>query len=328
MSENLSGKIHRFKKNDVLIRENELSRKMFVLKSGKVRVFKSYMGQKITLAILGEGEIFGEMSFFDGQPRSATVEALTPVECFVVDSEEAQLHFKGLPDWFQPIFKTVFNRLRTADMRTTMLQSMNEVEKRHFKRDSVAQRIYAELLRFNKILVLVYERARGATGMEARSETLLHDLDELLGERTLSLQSYWKLLKEYDFIDRDAESERGVVIVRKENLEKWTGELNEEIESGRYTFLSHTAVAILKRVVSHVQSCEDSFKGSPKVRVQHDSIDLNHMPLAEEAMVELEKLNLIERQGNQSFWVDMPKVFKAYTYQSFLKYFDHTIHQS
>jgi CRP-like cAMP-binding protein len=61
----------------ILVTEGEYSRKMFVIKKGRARVFKTYLGQKVTLSILGAGEVFGELSFFDAEPRSASVEALT-----------------------------------------------------------------------------------------------------------------------------------------------------------------------------------------------------------------------------------------------------------
>jgi CRP/FNR family transcriptional regulator, cyclic AMP receptor protein len=134
-----AGKLRKFDKGSVLIQEKELSRKMFVLKKGKVRVYKNYVGQKITLAILNEGEIFGEMSFFDAGPRSATVEALTPIEVYVIDAEEASRQLEELPVWVKPVLNTVFNRLRATDARATILQVSNEFEKKHFKRDSVAE---------------------------------------------------------------------------------------------------------------------------------------------------------------------------------------------
>ena len=47
-----------------LIVENETSRRMFIIRKGNARVFKNYLGKKVTLAVLGEGEVFGELSFF------------------------------------------------------------------------------------------------------------------------------------------------------------------------------------------------------------------------------------------------------------------------
>lgn len=53
---------------------------MYVVLSGKVRVFREREGHETTLAVLNPGDFFGEMGLFDGRPRSATVVAVTPVE--------------------------------------------------------------------------------------------------------------------------------------------------------------------------------------------------------------------------------------------------------
>lgn len=317
-----SENVQTFAKGEILIRENEISRKMFVITSGKVRVTKAYMNQKITLAILGEGEIFGEMSFVDGQPRSATIEALTPVECFVLDSAEAEQQFKGLPEWLMPIVRTVFSRLRSADTRTTVLASMNEIEKRHFKRDSVAEDLYRELLRLNRVFLLVYERS-GTTGGKPQAKNVLRELDEVLGDHTLNLQTYWKLLCECDFLD---EAESGDLTLQRVNFDKWTEELKSEIAAQTYTLLSHTSVALLRRIIGHLHADDESYSGTPKVKVLHSELNLEHMPLADEALAEMAKREIIHRIDNETIEVDVPKAFNAFMYQSLLKYFEHRVH--
>jgi CRP/FNR family cyclic AMP-dependent transcriptional regulator len=320
------GHIQRFNQGQILIRENEISRKMFVLRHGKVRVYKTYMGQKITIAILGEGEIFGELSFFDGQPRSATVEAVSNVECFVIDSDDANEAFRGLPDWFQPIVKTVFNRLRSADSKTTLLQSMNEIEKRHFKRDTVAKGLYTELYRFNQVFVLLYERMH-AGEKKVTSKELLGELERTLGDTSLNLQSYWRLLHEYDFVDREVEVKTGEVQIRKAHFDMWLKELKNQIQSERYVILSPTAVAILKRLMGVLGSDHETNKTRAKVKkYKIGDLGIDNMPLHDDAMAELVKHKLVTKGKGGEIAVEPQTIFKAYTYQSILKHFDPTAH--
>ena len=123
------------KAGTVLVTEHEVSRKMFIIREGKARVFKNYLGQRVTLAILGAGEIFGELSFLDAEPRSASVEALTELKLSVIDGEQASAQIQSLPPWVMPIFRSVFHRFREADQKITVLQSMNEYQKKTFKND-------------------------------------------------------------------------------------------------------------------------------------------------------------------------------------------------
>ena len=64
---------------DVVFREGDEARDMFVLVSGEMEVLKrSKRGIEARVALLGPGDWFGEMSIVDVQPRSATVRALAP----------------------------------------------------------------------------------------------------------------------------------------------------------------------------------------------------------------------------------------------------------
>ncbi len=78
----------------VLIREGAIGREAFVIVEGEVAVT---LGSK-TLAILGPGEVVGEMALMDGGPRSATVTAVTDVRTLVasrLDFAEFTEHSAG-----------------------------------------------------------------------------------------------------------------------------------------------------------------------------------------------------------------------------------------
>lgn len=64
---------------DVVFREGEEARDMYVVISGEMEVLKrSRRGIDARVAMLGPSDWFGEMSIVDVQPRSATVRALAP----------------------------------------------------------------------------------------------------------------------------------------------------------------------------------------------------------------------------------------------------------
>jgi putative methionine-R-sulfoxide reductase with GAF domain len=61
---------------EVIFREGDPGDCMYVILSGKVRISKGGSGGEVHITTLQEGEIFGEISFFDGLPRSATATSL------------------------------------------------------------------------------------------------------------------------------------------------------------------------------------------------------------------------------------------------------------
>ena len=64
-------------RGDVLFREGERGDRLYILISGKIKLGRSSSdGRENLVAIVGPGEMFGELSMFDPAPRSATATAL------------------------------------------------------------------------------------------------------------------------------------------------------------------------------------------------------------------------------------------------------------
>jgi hypothetical protein len=69
--------MHVFSAGEMIIREGEPGRSVYIILDGRVRVFTRDSGDnELELATLGVGQFFGEMSFVSGEPRSSSVAAL------------------------------------------------------------------------------------------------------------------------------------------------------------------------------------------------------------------------------------------------------------
>jgi CRP-like cAMP-binding protein len=74
---------------EVIFREGDPAREMFVVLDGEMEVLKkSRRGRETRVAILGPNDTFGEMSIIDMQPRSATVRALGSTRLLRISTEE------------------------------------------------------------------------------------------------------------------------------------------------------------------------------------------------------------------------------------------------
>lgn len=74
---------------DVVFREGDEAREMFVVVSGEMEVLKrSKRGIDARVALLGPGDWFGEMGLLDVQPRSATVRTLAPARMLRITSAD------------------------------------------------------------------------------------------------------------------------------------------------------------------------------------------------------------------------------------------------
>jgi CRP/FNR family transcriptional regulator len=58
---------------------------MYVIQAGEVEVVREGDGAEIALAVLGAGDVFGEMALFDREARSATVRAKGEARVLTLD---------------------------------------------------------------------------------------------------------------------------------------------------------------------------------------------------------------------------------------------------
>jgi len=73
-------------------------------------------GNRVVLHALGPGEIFGELSLFDGEPRSATVTAVEPTRTFLVDRDDLGRLFARRPQAAIDVLAVLGRRLRATDV--------------------------------------------------------------------------------------------------------------------------------------------------------------------------------------------------------------------
>ena len=102
-----------FKHGEVIVREGEEGEEFFVIIKGKVEV--SSGGSVI--AVLDEGEFFGEMALLEDMKRSATVKAIEDTELFVLNRSGFEELLKANPKAGLKILKTLSNRLRKSNER-------------------------------------------------------------------------------------------------------------------------------------------------------------------------------------------------------------------
>lgn len=77
-----------FLHDEVIINEGEIGHDLFILLKGQVSVTRTMArGEQTQVAVINEGEIFGEMSFLDRKPRTASIKSTKPCRVLVVSRE-------------------------------------------------------------------------------------------------------------------------------------------------------------------------------------------------------------------------------------------------
>ncbi len=106
----------KIRRSEVLFREGDSGDRLFVVADGKIKLGRtSADGRENLLAILGPGQMFGELSLFDPGPRSATVTAVTDVKLLVLGHDEMVRWLSGRPEVARGLLSQLAGRLRKAN---------------------------------------------------------------------------------------------------------------------------------------------------------------------------------------------------------------------
>lgn len=115
-----------YAKHAIIVSEGDETDSLYVLLSGRVRVFISdAQGREVTLNQLGPGEYFGEITL-DGGPRSASVMALEDTRCAVVKRSELVALVERQPEFALHMVRKLAHRVRglTENVRSLALMDV------------------------------------------------------------------------------------------------------------------------------------------------------------------------------------------------------------
>jgi len=101
---------HVFAPGETLIRAGDEGSSMFVVHNGRVQVQVTENGRPRPVAVLSEGDFFGEMALFTGEPRTANVLAIEETEVLEIGHVAMKHLFETNPDLAESISWTIAER--------------------------------------------------------------------------------------------------------------------------------------------------------------------------------------------------------------------------
>lgn len=103
---------------EVVFRAGDTGDTCYVVRAGAVKVTRRHSdGRALTLAELRQGEIFGELAMFDGETRSATVEALEDTSAVALLAGDVRRTLARHPEIAVKMLAGLADRLREANER-------------------------------------------------------------------------------------------------------------------------------------------------------------------------------------------------------------------
>jgi CRP/FNR family transcriptional regulator, cyclic AMP receptor protein len=115
-----------YPKNAVVLTEGEMGDSLYMVESGRVKVFiGDEDGREIILKILGPGHFFGEMAMIDQQPRSASVTTLDASTFLILSHNAFEQCVERAPRIANMVLRVLAQRVREADRKIGTLALMD-----------------------------------------------------------------------------------------------------------------------------------------------------------------------------------------------------------
>ena len=105
----------RFRRGQAIFQKGDNGSSMMAVLSGRVRVSSvSSEGKEVTLNVINPGQVFGEISLLDGEPRSADCTASEDTLLLVVERRQFLPYMQSNPDLTQRMIGVLCRKLRRA----------------------------------------------------------------------------------------------------------------------------------------------------------------------------------------------------------------------
>ena len=106
----------RLERGDILFREGDQGDTLYVIGEGKVKLGRtSADGRENLIAILGPGEMFGELSLFDPGPRTMTATAVAETQLMGLGNDSLTMLLSGRPEVAKALLAALAARLRRTN---------------------------------------------------------------------------------------------------------------------------------------------------------------------------------------------------------------------
>lgn len=274
--------VRRLKKGELLFAEGENSRAMYFLKAGMIRLFKKKGDSNIELDTVRSGQVLGELAFLDGNPRSASGEALTDCELMEISGPAFQDVLARMPDWLKIMLKTVVGRLRTASTRIRQLEQAStafDYSDKDGKR--AAHYVYmnpTDVMKIASGILLVASRngKESVEGLDVRVSLVQRYVNHIMGVPVAKITTLMDVFAQSGIMSvadptKDEGAEGGRTVLKEPDfLEQLIGYLNDEnlVEPSKRHDISVRGFLIMSLIAKHVGAYKkDETTGVTKVNL-------------------------------------------------------------
>jgi CRP/FNR family transcriptional regulator, cyclic AMP receptor protein len=328
----MSNKSIKVDRGQYLFREGDSSTSMYIIKSGRLAITKKNFNseEEVILTEKVNGELLGEMAFFDNKPRSASAKAIISSEVIELPFSALQEQFNNCPPWLKVMTKTINNQLRDSNTRVKNLENIVADNK-----DKLLPHL---LLRVCAVIdLLCYKAETDNDENKVFSYKELHTvLVQIFHQNKQKINKALKALKELNILDvQETEDGQQMVVVHDQHtVNDFTVWFNESLakDSAEQITIEEKDLPPL-HVLAYYGQDEDVATeladGVVKVHVDHmqknskEDLDISFSPTVIEGLTK--KGIVLDRQADdEGVWIsyNVAEVTKLFNYWTLINAFN------
>lgn len=196
-------KMRRYQKGETIFHQEDPGSTLYIITSGQVKIAtESPEGGEAILAILTDGDFFGELSLLDQEPRSASVVAMQDTQTLTLDRHDFLNFLNTHPQLAVDMLTALSRRLRETDI-------------------SLEDAVFLDLpARLAKRLLELSQKYGVKTdrGVEIGLRLTQQDLAALVGASRVAVNKQLNLFRAKDLIDIQ---KRRLIILQPEELREY-----------------------------------------------------------------------------------------------------------
>jgi len=116
-----------YRDGEVIMREGEDRREMYVIQRGGAVVSKQIEGREVEIARLSRGDFFGEMSLLESLPRYATIRSIGETKLLVIEPGSLLLKIRRNPTFAFEMLQKMSSRLRRINQKLMELAASGAI---------------------------------------------------------------------------------------------------------------------------------------------------------------------------------------------------------
>jgi CRP/FNR family transcriptional regulator, cyclic AMP receptor protein len=196
--------VRNFPRGTALFHERQAADRVLVVLQGCVKLScVSEGGKEVVRAIRGPGDLLGELAAIDGEPRSATVTALEPVEALSLSAGDFRSFLEAHPRVALALLAVLTRRLRDADRKRVEFAAEDTMTRVAARIVELSERFGDKVARGLEIdLPISQEELAGWTGCSR--DSVVNALQAMRGLGWIETQRRQILVRDIDALRRHA----------------------------------------------------------------------------------------------------------------------------